>query len=491
MIRVIAAVAGVVASSMGCAQLAGIDSTSGKGRNVDSLKVTRMSIGNVVKNNPLDLTGLAASYLVPGEAPGSFAPLEASPADGGTWVLDRPDPAPVEFTLPDVPIPLRRIYAFPNRALSILFAPLEHTNPTPAPIGAMLTVTAPLDVVAGVTDSFQVYTVGSWTSRVIAGAGAVNGLKQVGPVPYAFTTSNNLANRPQFDALTVDDAFLVLRYTGAGLTGVAEATPFNQTVADTVMMPTMTPVTQDQPLELKVSPPTLSTRYAAVRPSVGSLSMSWNVAAAPGYRIASNTGPVLQSGTVAAADIGVSAKYGNPFAARDWHAIFTLQTSESRVVMPPIVKLPATLSAGMNQFIEPSLVEAGFELTEPAGLPVLISLDGQQLSTDGRMIAAPTKFVEVTFIPDNTNATVFNLQVFDLVPNAGMTALDNHLVFQAASSEARFEVPPEILQAGHTYALRALCTYGGYPGIADGDLTNRQLPLAQSYLDSGVFTVMP
>jgi hypothetical protein len=150
-----------------------------------------------------------------------------------------------------------------------------------------------------------------------------------------------------------------------------------------------------------------------------------------------------------------------------------------------------TLSAGMNQFIEPSLVAPGFELVTPAGLPVLISMDGQQLSTDGRMIARPTKFVEVTFLPDNTSATVFNLQVFDLLPNAAATALDYHFVFSAASNEAKFEVPPTIFEAGHSYTLRALCTLGGYPTIADGDFTNRELPLSQSFADSGVFTVMP
>ena len=64
-------------------------------------------------------------------------------------------------------------------------------------------------------------------------------------------------------------------------------------------------------------------------------------------------------------------------------------------------------------------------------------------------------------------------------------------MFSAASNAAKFEVPPEIFQAGHSYTARAMCTYGGYPGVASGDLTTRELPLSQSYLDSAVFTVMP
>lgn len=489
MARILPVIAGVVASSLGCAQLAGIDDTSGKGRNVNALAIQRMSVGNTVVVAPLDLTGLEATYLVADDTAGSFASLVATTSEPGTWTQDLSEPAPVEFTLPDVPTPVPRLFAFPNRKLSVLFAPLEHPNRTPAPDTAMLTVTTPLDAGPAVGESFQVYTVGSWTSHALPATVTVP--LQLGPTTYAFNTSNSLSGRPQLDTLTSSDAFLVLRYVGAALTGVAEAPPFDQTGTDMVVTSQMVPVPQDQMLDLKVSPPGLTTRYAAVRPNVATLVMNWSAVAAPGYRIASNTGPALQSGALTAADIGVKVNYGNPFTGRDWHTIFTLATSESRVVMPPLVPLPVTLSAGMNQFIEPALVAPGFELMMPAGLPVLISMDGQQLSTDGRTIAPPTKFVEVTFLPDSPGATVFNLQVYDLVPNAAATALEYHLAFSAASNEARFAVPPKIFQAGHTYTLRALCTVGGYPTIATGDFTNRELPLSQSYLDSGVFTVMP
>jgi len=474
---------------MGCAQLAGIDDTNGNGRTGNSLTVKRMSIGNQVVVAPLDLTGLQASYLVSTDTAGIFEPVMAVEAASkpGTWTLDLRDPVPVEFTLPDVPTPVLREFAFPNRALSVLFAPLEHPDRSPAPDAAMLTVTAMLEVPAAATDSFQAYTVGSWTSHPLPAPAAINPMV-VGPASYLFNTSNSLSGRPQLDSLTVKDAFLVLRYSGAGLTGVAEAPPFDQTGADMVVTPTMTPVVADQMLDVKVSPTSLSMRYAAVRPAVATLAMNWSLVAAPGYRIANNTGPALQSAALAATDIGVMVKYGNPFAVRNWNTIFTLATSESRVYTPPGGTLPVTLVAGMNQFIEPS---PGFDLSLPAGLPVLISIDGRQLSTDGQVVMKPTKFVEVTFLPDNANATVFNLQVYDLLPNAAATALEYHFVFSAASSEAKFEVPPEIFQAGHNYTLRALCTYGGYPTIADGDFTNRELPLAQSYLDSGVILVTP
>lgn len=491
MVRVLPVVLVVVASTAGCAQLAGIDTTSGNDRTGNSVEVTRMSVGSQVLVAPLDLSGLPARYLLSTDTAGVFEQVEADASGPGLWTQDLADPAPVQFSLPDVPTPLPRLLAFPNQALKVLFAPLEHPNPSPPPEGATLTVTAPLEVASVPADSFQVYTVGSWTSRALAAQ--TLGLTQIGPITYAFSSSTSQSGRAQLDRLTAQDAFLVLRHSGTNstaLTGVAEAPSFEQTDTNTaVVMPTMTPVMQDQMLDVKVSPAALITRYAAVRPGVSALAMNWSLVAAPGYRIASNVGPVLQSGALGQADIGVTVKYGNPFVERDWHTIFTLQTSESRTTTPVGATLPVRLFAGMNQFLEPSLVSPGFELTLPAGLPVLISLDGMQLSTDGRMIPPPDHFVEVTFLVDNTNATVFELQVFDLLPNAAATALEHHLVFSAASNEATFAIPPEIFQAGHHYTLRAVCTYGGYPASADGDFTRRELPLTQSFLDSGVITV--
>ena len=85
----------------------------------------------------------------------------------------------------------------------------------------------------------------------------------------------------------------------------------------------------------------------------------------------------------------------------------------------------------------------------------------------------------------------YNLQLFDLVVNPTMTAVDRVLVFAAAGKDPAFALPPDLFQVGHSYTLRALSTRGGSPGTEQGDLLQPQLPLAQSYLDSGVFTVTP
>jgi len=487
------AVVVTIAVGAGCAQLAGINDTSGNNRLVDSLVLERLSVGATLVRAPLELSGLQATYYVPNAQTGGSDPLPAG-LDAralGTWTRDLPDPAPVEFTLPDLPSPVLRRFTFPARTLSVPFGVREHPGRAAAPDGAMLTVTTPLEAAAAGNETFTVYTVGSWSTRAL---GAVApGAVRLGPVTYAFSTATSQSGRAELDRLTTQDAFLVLRYVGNTLTGVAEAAPFDQTVNDTPDFTSrpMAPVTQDQTLDVKVHPQTIAQRYMAVRPAVAGLALSWSVVAAPGAIIADNAGPALTSGTLTVADVGVTAKYGNPFATHPthpWTAMLTLATGESRVYTPPTMTLPVTLNAAMNQFIEPS---AGLDLTVPTGLPVLISIDTTQLTTDGQTIPQPTKPVEVTYIVDNPSVTLYSVQLFELVANTGAVALDRRLVFTASSNEAKFQLRPDLFQAGRTYTLRAVCQLGGLPKLADGDFTARELPLGQAYADSGVFTVTP
>lgn len=489
---------GAVASAS-CAQIAGIEQTSGNARPTDSVTVTRLSIGTTPTPAPLDLGRLQATYFVANaaSATGVDRVVADANATAGTWSTKLYDPAPVEFTLPDMPAPIPRLFAFPNHQLRVLYGVLEHPNPAPAPDGATFSVTTPLDAAITAADSFQTYVVGAWLARnFVAGEFAV-GAAQIGPVTYGFAAGNSVAGRPRPDQVTPQDAFLILRYSGGGLTGVAEAPPVDQTGAATIVTTAaMLPVPQDQTLDVKFNPSTLTMRYGAVRPSLTTApTMNWGLVAAPGYKTATNAGPALRSGTLALTDPGVSAKYGNPFAARGWNAMFVLATSESRPYTAPGTMASISLVAGMNQFIEPS---PGIELKLPAGLPIVITLDGSPLSSDGLPIKPPSKFVRVTFLtdtpggPTEPSVTLYNLQVFDLVPDAtAPTVLDRILVLSAASNAASFDLPPDLFQMGHSYTLRALATLGGYPAAGNGDFVTRELPLAQSFLDSGVVTVTP
>lgn len=494
--RALVAIAGLAgagsAGSMGCAQIFGLDETSNTGR-TNTVEVTRMSIGTTVTTAPQDLTGLDATFFARAGTEVRRVTAAADPASGA-WTVNLPDPAQVAFTLPAAAAPELHSYAFPRASLKVLFPVLEHPGPTPAPDGATITLTAPLDSAIVDGESFQTFTVGSWTARAFPPENVPLGALAIGPVSYPFSASSNLSGRAQLDRLTTQDAFFVLRYTGLVLSGIAEVPAFDQTGDDTLMAPVMTRLALDRTLDVTIDAATIATRYATVRPAVGALEMGWTMVAAPGYQVASTIGPVLAFGGLSMADLGVNLLYANPFAARGWNTILAFNTFESRQHTPPDPGTgpiqPIELRAGMDQYIEPSASRTALDL--PAGLPRLVSINGNQLSADGQTISLSTGFVEVSFTTDRPDATLYNLQVFDLVPSQlDATQLVRSQVLFAAAAEPRFTLPPELFQLGHTYVLRASCTFGGYPNIASGDFVTRELPTAQSYLDSAVFTVTP
>jgi hypothetical protein len=59
------------------------------------------------------------------------------------------------------------------------------------------------------------------------------------------------------------------------------------------------------------------------------------------------------------------------------------------------------------------------------------------------------------------------------------------------ASQPRTLLAREHFQPGKFYTLRAVTIQGGFPQIATGDLAVRELPIAQGYLDSGMFQIMP
>jgi hypothetical protein len=351
-------------------------------------------------------------------------------------------------------------------------------------------------------ERFQTYVVGPWLKHDFAATDAPLGAMQLAPAAaFGFTDpTDRLSGRAQIDAITTDDAFLILRYAGNGnaLTGVAEVPAFTQTAGVTVVPPaTMTKVTEDQMLTMTVAPTTIAARFTTVVPAVTMLQIGWSLQAAPGYAYAMNSGPLLQAGSLLETDTGVSMlPYGNPFAARGWHTLLTLGTTESRVYMAAGVATPFTLFAGLNQFVDPA---QPVTLEVPAGLPQAITLGGVRLAPDGLTIKQPTAFVDVSFTVDTPTLTtgpapaptVYEVDVYDLVADATAMALERQLVYSAVSDAPKFSLPPEVFQVGHTYSLRAVANLGGFPSSDRGNFVDRQLPLAQGYLDGGVLTVVP
>jgi hypothetical protein len=452
----------------------------------------KVSIGATVVRAPLDLSGLAAQYLVPDDAePDGLRRVDTELLQPDTWsaAIKAPAAPPIMFELPTDPEVTRHQYDFGLRNLYGLFSRMEHPNPEPAPMGAMITVQAALPSAYAANESFQLYTLGSWNIRGFSGAEVpMVGDTAFGPKTFAFSSMTSITGRPH-EKITTADAVMFLRYIGNRLTGVMEAAPFDQTGTDMVMG-TLNNVPANDTLDIMVGPPAaVAARFAPARPAVPNLSMTWTLRAAPGYEIGNDNGPMLHQAGVAMADTGaINAMYGNPFVSKGWPTTLTWSAAASRSYTPAGQPLAIGLNAGLFQIVQPT---AGLVLDLPAGLPEVISLDTRPLSSDGVMIPKPMLPVHVTFASSITTNTLYQVTLYELVPNAGNTALVPKSVLGSSGLKPEFTLPPDLFVAGKIYMLRAMCLQGGHPSAADGDLRVRTLPFALGDLDSGVFTVMP
>jgi hypothetical protein len=470
----------------GCAQIFGIDPTSAAPPL--SLSIDRRSIGATVVDVPQDLSTNTATYLLAdADDPTGVVRVPTEQTDIGTWTANIRDTIlPVEFDLPDVPTPILRQFDFPNKAVDVLFGVMEHPSPVAADPASTISVNVTLDVPFAGNEGFQLFTVGTWTVRglepPVVGAGALT------PPTFMYSAMSPITGRP-LEKITTDDAILVLRYVGNNLTGFLDATRFAQSTADTITGK-LSPNPANDSVDIRIDQAGAAQRYTAVRPAVANPTFSWDVHAAPGYLVANNNGPLLQAAGVAITDpTTITVPFGNPFVPTyDWKSVITWSTQATRTFVPAGQTLTATLFAGMFQRAFPS---AALEMKLPAGLPELVQIDGMSLSTDGQMLPHPTRAMTVTFVSNPPGATFYQLQLFELVPNAANTALEFKTAYAWSALDAKFLLPAEVLKPGKSYTLRAITVLGGYPAIADGDFRARELPIAISFLDSGVFQVMP
>jgi hypothetical protein len=125
----------------------------------------------------------------------------------------------------------------------------------------------------------------------------------------------------------------------------------------------------------------------------------------------------------------------------------------------------------------------------PQALPLLVTINGRALATDGPTITLDrTRAVAVSFTVDRPAACdLYTLRLDELVDNAGVTQRVPRLAMSAL--EPSWLVPNAEFTTGATYVLQAQCQRGGLPGLATGDLVTRSWPMHVSYFDGGVFTI--
>jgi hypothetical protein len=471
----------------GCAQLFGLDNTTGGDASVDvtTLQVQRVSIGASVIKSPQDLSAQTAQFLtedgtkVDGTLVGTdtfSAPLLGTPA--------------VMFTLPDMFVP-RRLLALPSRAQKQIYAVYEHPG-TQAPLPSSqiaLSVTLPTAVVAG--QSFVVQSIGAWMQGAVTtplADGTVSTISQT--LDYSTFTSMTGGAKAR---ISMSDVTLFLRYTGTTLSGVLQA-QFDQTDGADGMSGTMTAVAADQTATATLDSAGYATRFSAVRPAVTTYASSWRVNAAPGWSVNSDVGVRLDSGTNGAAATMFTAMYGNPFESLDWKAVVAVGAQQSRVFAYTENAMTAniTLLASLAQYGLPSQVTS---VTMPAGLATTIRADQNLLTNDGASVKLDlTKPVEVDAIIDMPSNTLYEMTLTELGLDITGTApvVTRKIVLDAQTTSTGmpvFKVPPELFTVGKSYVITVRIYKGGFTDPTSGDLTAVSLPFASSSVDSAVFKV--
>ncbi len=466
-----------LASSAGCAQLFGIQDTTGSSG--ATLELQRVSIGATVQTAPLDLTAPPV-FL---DATGASSVTGTSTA-AGQWSAPLAMPLAAVYTAPDLPMPYQHALELGTATQRASFLAFEHPSPAPAPSSmVMLDVTLPGTYASGQT--LEVLAVGAWTSHVLAGAEvpAVGAAAIATTIPYASFLPVTASPAAQ---ITAQDVVVVLRYTGLTLTGQLIAPAFAQTTGTDTIMGTMAAVTPAAPFDAKINPAAAAMRLAATMPATTTPTFRWELDAAPGYTAGATTGVRLDGATLAMTDTSIAKSYANPFVAQGWQAVMTYEATASRTYM--IGTTPVALTSLLATFTDP---QPGLVLDLPAALPKTIALAGQPLAMDGMAVTIdPTQPADIAITTDNSSASsVYAVTVQEIALVGG--TLTRTPVVDVAATGSQLVLPPTVLQPGHTYTLIASCVSGGYANAATGDLQTFSLPASIGTASSAVFTVSP
>lgn len=479
----------------GCAQLFGLDETELEPPNV-RFSLKRYAVGATVVVEPMDVAA-GATYLIPDptEASGFRSVAATAPAAGQLRAeVPAEDRAHLRFSLADDGV--TRFLALPQRQINGLYGYLGRPTTDAAPPGATLAFNVTLDTPYVATEGLQWLSMGAWTVYNFAAAElpAVGATLLAPAAPIAYTASSVLSRAPMgatHPQLRPEDAFLVLRRDNANngaLTGVFTAAPLELNGATNSVAGAMTAVPLDQAMAVEIDTGGAVMRMANLTPAMNPPSFNWSITAAPGAAAGFVTGPALALGGLPAAAgvVNLVASYGNPFVARSWPSTFTWAATATRSYQQP-GGLPAVTLYSVLSTIS-AVPTDGARRDFSACLPTSVRVESAVLDTDGRNVAIDRgKAVNVTFTADRTDATLYGFSLLEIVNSGGVATLTSR--FETTSTQPSWTIPGDVFQTGSTYAIRASCLRGGYPGLATGDLETRELPIDSGSFDSGVFTV--
>lgn len=475
----------------GCAQIAGIDETSGPTVTTDtaSISVQRVSIGSTVVKAPQDMSAQSGTFY--DDSAGALAPVPGTFVAPNTFTAELGGTPPATITVPmeDTSV-TRRMYATPSAMQQVSLNVLERPGAEPALANSVVdfAFTAPSTYTTG--ESFAFLAVGAWSQIAINEVPAVDTTSTIDPAPIPYSSFMSAVGR-DLVRITSADVALVLRYTGATLSGVLQ-TQLDQTDATDAITGTMTAVAATNTLQATIAGPTWQTRFNAVRPNLGGESVNWRLTAAPGWSVGDPTGVRLSNGIVdpAATTLG-PFMFGNPFESLDWKSVLVFSASAVRNATitseDGTMSAPAGLQSSLTSFLDPATTT---DISLPAGLAITITANGTALTTDNQTVALDVSApVEIGATLDRTSNTLYGLGVIEIALDPSIPALTRTSVLDVMSTSPTFRLPADTFQVGKQYYLQYRAYAGGYDAAATGDLTKLTLPYTTGIVESAVFEV--
>jgi hypothetical protein len=449
------------------------------GRIEISLVRERAYVTHSVEVHPLDATDVRASVLVHvADEPGGFLerPMRAD-ADGVFHATVIEGDRLVKVEVPGEPTVL---YALEATDLVLRDSVYGRPDPDPAPPNAQLELEVALDrpYDAG---RFELRTVGAWAHRslTVPEQPPFNATTWT-PPPIAFASLTTPEGGPA-QRLRSDDRVLLLRYDATGvLDGLLSLPGYEQTDGVHHLAAPMTALTPTSHL-FEIDPRTTAARLLVVRPAPV---LSWSVSAAPGASVARADGPVLASQIVLeSSSHAIATFYPEPFAG--WPSVVSWSATGVRGTTGP-AEIP--IHARLFEAVElPSNPSPGdpLKLTQPQGLPLLVSLEGTPLVADGAAITFDHEqpvMLEMTVdrAPPACDRHGFTLVSVD--PATGTRTSQ----FTAFSTTPSVTMPGRLFSSDRVYLVQATCEVG-VRELAQG-ITASSLPYGVGVLDSAVFT---
>lgn len=468
----------------GCNQVLGLDETSA----LDGVtfRAMRATVGTSVTVEPLELAAEQLSFeLADVTSPGGFRSAPPRRLPDGTWYAElAADDVAVRYRQ-SADDPVQRHLILPARDAAQLTISLGRERPEVPPADAQLILMPTFSPAYSAQDQLIWYVVGAWAFRTLSTIESPpDGALTWTSAPLPYSAGRSLAEQAVPTRVTANDVLLLLRYRPMGqLVGVLQAAPFDMTSGINPIVGPLAAIALDRSLSFSADA-SVASRFSALPGFPAPLNQSWVLTAAPGATYGVFTGPTLSIGGVPPGTglATISTTYGNPFPG--WPTVLSYVIETARLYAPagsPTISLTARL-------VQQVTPVDGVVLQVPACLPTTMTIQGSVLTTDGQTVSIDRNAaVTISFASDRGGAELYSLDLFD-VTEAGIGAATRR--FQSSARQPRWTIPGAIFQGGRRYSLRASCTVGGLPGLAEGDLTQRVAGTSTGYIDGPVFSVV-